>query len=713
MKRILVFFSVVLMATTCQTAKNSKQMKNHSDTSEKYPYTNHLIHESSPYLLQHAHNPVDWYPWGKAAFEKAKKEHKLLIISIGYAACHWCHVMEHESFEDTLVANLMNKYFVSVKVDREEHPDVDEHYMNAVQLMTGRGGWPLNVVALPDGRPVWGGTYFPKKQWISILRQIAGMWQKNPDKFYQIAKNVEKGVRNANMPVKMQGNRKPDTKIIDRALQMWKQYADKKMGGFMRAPKFPMPGQYRFLLRASVQKGDIESLNLVRLTLEKMQEGGIYDHVNGGFSRYSTDTKWHIPHFEKMLYDNALLLSLYADGYKYFGDSTYEKTVAETVSFLERELRSPQGGFYNSLDADSRNPEGKLEEGYYYYFTLPELKKAIGEDFPLFLAYYNINNYGWWEDGKYVLIKKMSDKAFTEKYNISAEKLSKKVKQWKKILYELRRKKARPRLDNKIMTSWNALAVEGLVDAYQAFGEKHYLDLALQTLDYLLQYHTKADGGLWHTVSDKRKIDGLMTDYAFLISALIKVYETTGRLKYLHKAEELTRYVYEHFSDARSGLFRMSGKDNDLSPGTINFKDKVIPSANSVMAHNLFKLARYTDSTGYEKKAADMLATVLPQATSYPFGYYEWLNLLMDETGPYYEVAIVGDDALTKANMMQKYYLPNVMYALSTGPSDEPLLKSRYTEGKTLIYVCENKTCQLPVEESEKAYGMINLSLGK
>jgi len=696
------------MIWACQTSKQTT-MK----AEKEYEYTNALIHESSPYLLQHAHNPVNWHPWGQKALEEARKNNKLLIISIGYAACHWCHVMEHESFEDTTVAKIMNAYYVPVKVDREEHPDVDKIYMSAVQQLTGRGGWPLNVVALPDGRPVWGGTYFPKKNWLSALQQIADLWQNNPDKLYKIAGQLEQGIKAAEI-IHPNTDKTPFTKeTIRSALSFWKQYKDDRYGGLNRAPKFPMPAQYSFLLRAGYQLNDQEILDFVRLTLDKMAQGGIYDQVNGGFARYATDTKWHIPHFEKMLYDNAQLVSLYTDAYKVFKKDDYAKIVQETLQFVANELTDTTGAFYSSLDADSKNPEGHLEEGAYYVFTKAELKKAIGDDFPLFKEYYNINTYGLWEDGKYHLIKKMDDKTFVKEYNISYPDLEQKVLQWRQKLQAVRKERARPRLDDKSLTSWNALMLNAYVDAYKTFDNPDYLKTAIKNADFLLKQQVKTDGGLYHSYKNgKSSIDGYLEDYAFIIKALLNLYEATGTEKYLQKAKDFSQYVLQNFYDPSSRMFYFTHHNKkDLLTRPMETDDNVIPSSNAIMAENLFKLGRYFENKDYIDKSTQMLQNIFPKISRYAPGYYQWLNDMLDHLSPYYEVAITGDRAQNKALELYKYYLPNKITAWANKPSDLPLLKDRYVAGQTLIYLCVENTCQLPETDIKKIIKNIQVKL--
>ncbi|WP_157624332.1 thioredoxin domain-containing protein, partial [Sunxiuqinia dokdonensis] len=440
---------------------------------EVHQYTNELIYETSPYLLQHAHNPVNWMPWGDKALSQARRENKLLLISIGYAACHWCHVMEHESFEDPEVARVMNQHFVCIKVDREERPDVDQIYMSAVQLMTQRGGWPLNAIALPDGRPIWGGTYFQKEVWINALEQIQAYHHQNPERTLEYAERLSEGIRESNLVPISKNSQLVELDQLKEAVQRWKPNFDRQEGGSQGAPKFMMPNNLQFLLRWAHQANDLETQDHVENTLDKMAMGGIYDQLGGGFARYSTDTQWKVPHFEKMLYDNAQLLSVYAQAFQKTQKPLYHEVVEQTIEFLKRELLSPENGFYSSLDADSEGEEGK-----FYVWQKSELQDLLGDDFPLFSDYYQVNETGYWEEGNYILLRKQVDETFAKKHELSLEELKQKISKWHKILLPAREQRIRPGLDDKILTSWNALAISGLVDAYQAFGNAEYLELA-------------------------------------------------------------------------------------------------------------------------------------------------------------------------------------------------------------------------------------------
>ena len=674
-----------------------------------HPYTNNLIHETSPYLLQHAHNPVNWNPWNETSLNQAKKENKLLLISVGYAACHWCHVMEHESFEDTLVAKTMNSKFINIKVDREERPDVDQVYMNAVQLMTGSGGWPLNVIALPDGRPVWGGTYFRKEQWISALEQISDIYLRNPEKLYEYADKLEQGIKT--MDLVALNNDAPDFKAddIEKAVKKWADQFDHREGGLKRAPKFMMPNNYHFLLRYAYQTNNKKLQEFVNLTLKQMAYGGIYDQVGGGFSRYATDVNWHIPHFEKMLYDNGQLVSLYSDAYLITKNKLYKDVVYETIEFVERELTSKNGAFYSSLDADSNTPEGHLEEGAFYVWQKEELQKLLDLDFKLFADYYNINNYGLWENKNYVLIRKDDDSSILEKHDLTQDALNEKKKHWKKLLLETREKKSRPRLDDKTLTSWNAIMLKGYIDAYRVFNDKRFLVSAEKNANFIINNQLREDGGLNHNYKDETSnINGYLEDYATTIDAYIALYENTLNEKWLNTARDLTSYVFDHFYEASNSMFYFtSNEDPLLVTRNMEYRDNVIPASNSIMAKNLFKLSHYFDNEYYNKTATNMLNNVKPEMQDYGSGYSNWLDLMLNHTNPFYEVAISGKEAINKIKELNKTYIPNKLIAGSTQESNMPLLKNRYIEDETYIYVCVNKACKLPVNDSEKAIELL------
>ena len=671
----------------------------------KHQYTNALVNETSPYLLQHAHNPVDWNAWNETTLEKAKTENKLILISVGYSACHWCHVMEHESFEDSLVAQVMNKNFINIKVDREERPDVDQVYMNAVQLMTGSGGWPLNVIALPDGRPFWGGTYFQKEQWTDVLSQISKIYKESPQKLMDQADKVEAGIKSIAVVKANTNDPFFEISFIEKAISNWSKQFDNNFGGMTGTQKFMMPNNHQFLLRYAYQNNDKTILDFVNMSLTKMAYGGVYDQIGGGFSRYSVDKKWHVPHFEKMLYDNGQLVSLYADAYLLTKNELYKDIVEETLEFVKNDMTTPQGAFYASFDADSDNTGGELEEGAFYVWQKEELKRLLGSDFDLFSDYYNVNNFGLWEDGNYVLIRKDDDDAILKTHNLSKEQLKEKKNEWKSILSESRNKRPKPRMDDKAITSWNGLMLKGYVDAYRVFQNEAYLEAAKKNAHFILSEVLRKDGGLNHTFKEnKSKINGYLEDYATVIDAFIALYETTLEEKWLTTAQDLTNYTLVHFYDDSSKLFFFtSNEDTSLVSRNIVYHDNVIPGSNSIMAKNLFKLSHYFDNKNFAKSAMTMLNNVKPEMSQYPSSYSNWFDLMLNYTQPYYEVAIVGTDAKQKINQLNKTYIPNKLIAGSISENNMPLLENRYNPSNTLIYVCVNKACKLPVSEVKDA----------
>jgi uncharacterized protein YyaL (SSP411 family) len=675
----------------------------------KHPYTNALVNETSHYLLQHAHNPVDWNPWNETTLEKAKTENKLILISVGYSACHWCHVMEHESFEDSLVAQVMNKNFINIKVDREERPDVDQVYMNAVQLLTGSGGWPLNVIALPDGRPVWGGTYFKKAQWMDALEQISKLYVENPKTLEDYADKLEEGIKSLDVVQLNTDEPVFEKPFIQNAVNSWSKQFDNNQGGMNRAPKFMMPNNYHFLLRYAYQNNDSELLDFINLTLKKMAYGGVFDQIGGGFSRYSVDAKWHVPHFEKMLYDNGQLVSLYSDAYLITKNELYKDVVTETLAYIKHEMTTENGAFYSSLDADSNTPQGELEEGAFYVWTKDELKSLIKEDFELFSDYYNVNNYGFWEHDNYVLIRKDDDEIIIKKHNLTHTGLSDKKSKWNALLLKERNKRAKPRLDDKTLTSWNAIMLKGYADAYRVFGNDNYLASAVKNANFIISNQLREDGGLNHNYKNgKSSINGYLEDYAATIDAFISLYENTLDEKWLTNARDLANYTFDHFFDSSSSMFFFtSNEDASLVSRSIEYRDNVIPASNSIMAKNLFKLSHYFDNNHFSKTAMTMLNNVKPEMQEYPSGYSNWFDLMLNYSNPYYEVAIVGDKAKEKINELNKNYIPNKLIAGSTSENNMPLLKNRYNPNNTLIYVCINKACKLPVSEVKNAIKFI------
>jgi len=664
------------------------------------PHTNALINESSPYLLQHAHNPVNWYPWNEETLALAKTEGKLLIISIGYSACHWCHVMEHESFEDEQVAQVMNERFINIKVDREERPDIDQVYMNAVQLMHQHGGWPLNCIALPDGRPVWGGTYFPKEQWISQIEQVANFYEEKPQEMLEYAEKLAKGIQLSELVAYNTDKASFSWQDLENVIEAWKHQFDHDEGGANRAPKFPIPNNYQFLMRYAHLKKDNALSQYVQLTLNKMAFGGIYDQVGGGFARYSTDKFWKVPHFEKMLYDNAQLVSLYSEAFLAYSNPLYQQTVEHTLEFIERELSDSTAAFYSALDADSEGEEGK-----YYVWKKEELKTLLGEDFALFSKYYNVNSKGLWEEGNYILLRDQSDQEFCQKEKIELAVLQEKVRSWNSTLLNEREKRIRPGLDDKSLTSWNALMCKSYADAYMAFGHSDYLNKAIGNANFILNQQKKNNGGLWHSYKNGQStINGFLEDYAFTIEAFIRLYEATFDLQWLEHSQQLVSYCKGHFYDTESGMFFFtSDEDAPLVARKMEVNDNVLPASSSTMAHNLFVLGQLLGNDDYLNMASIQLNNIKGQMSSYPSGYSNWASLMLKYVAPFYEVAIVGADAHATALAFYQSYQPNCLLLGSRNESPLPLLQHRIIEGQTTIFVCQNKSCKLPTTEIKHA----------
>ncbi|WP_299222746.1 thioredoxin domain-containing protein [uncultured Psychroserpens sp.] len=664
-------------------------------------YTNSLINETSPYLLQHAHNPVNWYAWNDDVIKLAKSQNKLIIISVGYSACHWCHVMEDESFENEEVSEIMNTNFINIKVDREERPDIDQVYMNAVQLMTGQGGWPLNVIALPDGRPVWGGTYFRKEQWINALEQIATLFKRDPKKLFEYASKLEEGIKSLDIVSLNTDEAIFETSFISRSITSWSTQFDYTKGGMNKAPKFMMPNNFHFLLRYAYQMNDKQLQNYVNTTLTKIAYGGVFDQIGGGFSRYSVDDKWHVPHFEKMLYDNGQLVSLYSDAYLATKNPLYKNVVKETLDFINRELKGDYGNFYSALDADSKNHRGKLEEGAYYVWQKDTLKTLLKEDYMLFSDYYNINSYGYWEHNNYVLIRKDDDASIIKKHKITQNILNNKKSNWKALLIEHREKRIKPRLDDKSLTSWNAIMLKGYIDAYRVFKNEIYLNTAIENANFIIENQIRDDSGLNHNFKNgKSNINGYLEDYANTISAFLALYENTLDEKWLLLSRDLANYTLDHFLDDSSNMFYFtSNEDTSLVSRSIEYRDNVIPASNSVMAKNLFLLSHHFNNNHFFNIARAQLNNIKSEIIAYTSGYSNWLDLMLNFTQPFYEIVIIGNDAKEKLSELNTIYHPNHLIAGSFRESDLPLLKGRFAKHNTRIYVCVNNSCLLPTND--------------
>jgi uncharacterized protein YyaL (SSP411 family) len=659
---------------------------------------NHLANSTSPYLLQHAHNPVNWYPWGPDALQKAKVENKLILVSIGYSACHWCHVMEHESFEDEKVAAVMNEYFVCIKVDREERPDVDQVYMSAVQLMSGRGGWPLNCICLPDQRPIYGGTYFRKNDWTSLLFNLADFYKQKPGEAEEYAVRLTEGIQQYESVEFVTEQPEYTADDLELIINNWKKYFDKSEGGLGTQPKFPMPNNWQCLMRFAHLTGDQNIAGAVKLTLRKMAFGGIYDHIGGGFARYSVDNRWHVPHFEKMLYDNAQLISLYAEACTWNPDPLYEKITDGIINFTLRELTSPDFGFYSALDADSEGREGK-----FYIFAKSEIEQILGSDAALFCIYYHITDDGNWEEEESnVLFRKESDETLAEKLGLQVSDLVGKIETSRQKVFEARSKRIRPGLDNKILASWNGLMLKGFCDAYRTFNKATYLDVALKNARFILHNLVTAEGRLSRTHNknspareESQAVIAFLDDYANIADAFIALYEVTFNEEWLGYAKKLADVAIEHYYDEEKGIFYYTADDDEqLIARKSEIMDGVTPASNSVMARILKKLGLLFDNDSYQAISAQLLRNIVPHLARYGSSYSNWIMLLQEEVFGTYEIAVTGENFEEMRGDIELNYIPNKII-LGGKKGSLPLLQDKFG-AVTQIFICKDKTCGLP-----------------
>ena len=658
---------------------------------------NKLALESSPYLLQHARNPVNWIAWSDDIFSLAKKENKLILISIGYSACHWCHVMEHECFEDETVAAYMNEHFINIKVDREERPDIDQVYMSALQLMTQKGGWPLNCFCLSDGRPIYGGTYFPKDSWMNVMAALIKTQNTDFPRMLDFAAQLQEGIHNSELITQAISPKQLSEEKLNHTVQSWVKVFDKYEGGNSRAPKFPMPNNYLFLLNYSHLFNNKLVSNHVRLTLNKMEQGGIFDQIGGGFSRYSVDMLWKVPHFEKMLYDNAQLIELYATAFNLYGELSYKQVVEKTFEWLMREMRSETGGFYSALDADS---EG--EEGRFYCWNITELKSVLESDFDWVKNYYSINSDGFWEDDKYILLKRKSDPDFAIEMNWTIPELNAKTAEINQKLLFHRQKRIAPGLDNKCLTSWNGLLISALCQAYNSFNNTIYLATAEQTGEWLLNSQMDKKNRLFHNFTlGKANIPGFLEDYACCIDAFIKLYQTTKKIKWVLSAEKLTKTVEKEFMHPESKMCYFTSSDNQLIARKMELHDNVMPSSNSVMAKNFWMMGQYFQNEDWINYARQMLANATEEMENYGSGHSNWAILyLMELKGP---IEITCLDSLS-FNLNHHAIYPRERVILNYH-SDIPM-GSNHTENG--IYICANETCFPPITLEENYLAQIN-----
>lgn len=669
---------------------------------------NALIRESSPYLLQHAYNPVQWHPWGEEALQKAHAEDKPILVSIGYSACHWCHVMERESFENDEIANVMNAHFINIKVDREERPDIDQIYMEALHTMNLRGGWPLNVFLTPEAKPFYGGTYFPPAHWADVLKQIGAAFDTHRKDLEDSAEGFARSLNTSE--IHKYGLNEQGLAFKKEALnagyEKLEKKFDRKMGGMLGAPKFPMPSIYLFLLRYHKLSGNEEALRQVKRSLDHMAMGGLYDQAGGGFARYSTDEEWFAPHFEKMLYDNGQLISLYSEAFCLTQEPLYRRVVYETIAWIQKEMTSAAGAFYSALDADSEGHEGK-----FYVWTQEQISELFPEEFPLISEYYNITAEGNWEEGQNILFRNFSDTAFANKHGISLALLEEKVRDWNAVLLQQRASRIRPGLDDKVLISWNGILLKGLVDAYRTFDEPQFLEMGLKNAAFL-KSEARDNTALFHSWKNgKASIQGFLEDYAFVVQGYIHLYQACFDEAWLQQASILTEHVLQHFYDAEEGLFFFTSDTADaLIARKKELFDNVIPASNSVMAANLYWLGILLDNEKYSRIALQMLGRIskmIPVDIAY---LSNWACLYTYQLQPTAEIAIVGKDCLEYRKSFDKHYLPNAVFTGTTDSSELPLLQQRYAgvNGETMVFVCHHKTCGLPVDNVDGALKQID-----
>jgi hypothetical protein len=674
---------------------------------------NRLINSHSPYLLQHAHNPVDWYPWGEDALSKAVEENKIIILSVGYSACHWCHVMEKNCFENEAIASVMNAHFVNIKVDREERPDLDQIYMESLHLMGQRGGWPMNVFLTPDQLPFYGGTYFPPDQWLQILNEISVAQQKRPEELQKVGIELQEGLYVSEL--KRMSNRfstnvknQNTLQVLEGIFEKFKYEFDTEWGGFGSAPKFPMPCVYDFLLFYHHLTENKDALKMVTTTLEKMAYGGIKDQLGGGFARYSVDGEWKVPHFEKMLYDNAQLLSLYSHAYGATLDILNRDVCFGIVNFLKQELTSDEGGFYSALDADSEGVEGK-----YYAWTKSEILEILGPGGEEFCSFYQVTEEGNFEHGINVLWRTVSEEDFTMLYsNRSHSDMHKYIVESKRKLLEARDQRVKPSLDNKILASWNALMTKGLIDAYRTFDQPEMLKLAYDNATFISEKMLESDGKLWHVYTEgKVSIDGFLDDYAFTIEALVALYEATFHENWLNTAKKLADYSITHFYDSEEGLFHFTSNVSEkLIARKKEIMDNVIPSSNAAMAMALKRLAALFGDEKYDNIVKRMLQETEPLILAEGRYMSHWLQVWLMDKFPLVEIAFVGRNAMKYKKEIDKIFFPNKVICGTVGESKLPLLENRKgEEGQTQIYVCQDNICRLPSDDVSSAFRQLRI----
>jgi uncharacterized protein YyaL (SSP411 family) len=680
---------------------------------------NRLSEETSPYLLQHAHNPVNWYPWGEEALQKALQEDKPILVSIGYAACHWCHVMERESFENEATARIMNEHFINIKIDREERPDLDHIYMDALQAMTGAGGWPLNVFLTPDKRPFYGGTYFPpvkaynRPSWTEVLLALSQAFKERRNDIEEQAANLTGHLSQSNQFGTQTGSllHIPKEELFSREqcdtiCQNILSQADKTWGGFGRAPKFPGTFSIQYLLRYHHSFNAPDALKQALLSLDKMLQGGIYDQLGGGFARYSTDEQWLAPHFEKMLYDNALLVDVLSEACQLTRNESYAQTITDTLAFIEREMTDAGGAFYAALDADSEGVEGK-----FYTWSKAEIDALLGDRSPLFCEFYDVTEHGNWEEQNILWLRRPL-KEFAADKGIDFPALQNLLQDCRRQLMAARDTRIRPGLDDKVLLGWNALMIHAYCKAYAALGNPHYLEVATRAMEFCWKQFRQPGETLafYHTWKNGiAKYPAFLDDYAFLIRALIALQEVSGNLEWLNRARELTAFVIDQFSDEAGSYFYYTiVGQRDVIVRKKEIYDGAVPSGNAVMAANLRYLALVYDNRQWASRALDMLARLAQTVVRYPTSFGIWAGELLQMVKGTREIAVVGKEYLSRMQDLHRYYVPfKVLLGSEQDVPGLPLLEQRAKTGETLIYLCEDYHCIKPVNDIEEINNLL------
>ena len=663
--------------------------------------TNRLINASSPYLLQHAYNPVDWYEWSDEALNRARAEDKPILVSIGYSACHWCHVMERECFEKEAIAAVMNEHFICIKVDREERPDIDQVYMDAVHALGVQGGWPLNVFITPDQKPFFGGTYFSPDLWTQVLQNISNAFRSHRDKVEDSAEGLRQHLQRSDVAAYLKPHQ--DAPVEEDMRSIYKKLEsrfDKTWGGLDKAPKFIMPSVWLWLLRYYHATQEESALAQVVLSLKKIARGGIYDQIAGGFARYSVDGQWFVPHFEKMLYDNAQLLSLYSEAYSITKDEEFKTVVYETFDWLQRDLTSDEGGFFSALDADSEGEEGK-----FYVWTKNEFDRLLDSDSEWACEYFGIDPHGNWEHGKNILIRPVPDEIFIREHNYTPQQWTEVLKATKKALHRDRALRIAPGLDDKILTAWNAMTITGLADAYKAFDDKRFYKAAVHNMRFL-ENEVMEGTYIFRSYKNKRaSIPGFLDDYAFVLQAQLKLYEITFDEYWIRRAEMFMNHVVENFFDANDGYFHYTSNEGEkLIMRKKEVLDNVIPSSNAVMAWNLFRLGTITDNQDWKDKAKAMTFPLSNLIKEEPNYMSQWAIVYSEIKKGLSEVAFTGEGIDLLRQEFHIHYEPFCQVMGARTKSQLPMLQDKTpVDGKPTVYVCYNRTCQAPVHTVDAA----------